>query len=475
MTKRLIALFLVLILIFALVGCGKEKRKIIQLTLSTEDSEAILAAAGIMLPDVEEVAAAGSTIDYYSWEDPFHNYAEDEIINTGYWTFKNKYGCEINWIECTYSMRFDGLANLILAGTSPDFYRAYPEMFPEKPIKGMFQPTDDYIDYNDPLWKGMSDYVYAYFSLNGRPYIIGTDTTPGPVCAYNRRVMDEWGFDDPAELYYNDEWTWDKFLSMCLEFNDPDEEKYALSGFSISYALMHSSGASVVQYDTETKRYYNNSDDVRLERAASLLYDISKNQLITPGANKGGIEGGGIKEGDTLFVIRHSYAFTGPVADIGNVWGDMAAGEVMFCPLPRDSEGDGTYCIESMCTGYCIVNGAENPEGVVLLAACERFKVLDPTVISIDIKQKKEIYLWNDEMLDMWDICYELSNSPETAMVNYEAGLGSKLSSAISDYEGIAFSSNASTWAQIKEANSEKLQYYIDDLNRQLDEFEGNL
>lgn len=54
--KRIISLFLALVLVFALVGCGKEKRKIIELTLSTEDSEAIMAAAGIMLPDVEETA-----------------------------------------------------------------------------------------------------------------------------------------------------------------------------------------------------------------------------------------------------------------------------------------------------------------------------------------------------------------------------------------------------------------------------------
>ena len=43
--KRILTLSLALIMIFVLVGCGKEKRQIIKLTLSTEDSEAILAAA----------------------------------------------------------------------------------------------------------------------------------------------------------------------------------------------------------------------------------------------------------------------------------------------------------------------------------------------------------------------------------------------------------------------------------------------
>ena len=92
--KRLVAITLVFLLVLALVGCGKSKRQIIKLTLSTEDSEAILAAAGIKLPDVEEVSAAGSTIKWFAWYDGFHNYDEDEIVNTGFFTFTEKYGCD---------------------------------------------------------------------------------------------------------------------------------------------------------------------------------------------------------------------------------------------------------------------------------------------------------------------------------------------------------------------------------------------
>ena len=60
--RRIIALLLILVTVFVMVGCGKEKRQIIKLTLSTEDSEAILAAAGIVLPDAEEAKGANSTV-----------------------------------------------------------------------------------------------------------------------------------------------------------------------------------------------------------------------------------------------------------------------------------------------------------------------------------------------------------------------------------------------------------------------------
>lgn len=67
MAKRITALVLAALMVFALVGCGKKTREIIKLTLSTEDSEAILAAAGIMLPDAETAAGANSTVKFHHW------------------------------------------------------------------------------------------------------------------------------------------------------------------------------------------------------------------------------------------------------------------------------------------------------------------------------------------------------------------------------------------------------------------------
>lgn len=476
--KRISALILAVILVFSLVGCGKKKREIVQLTLSTEDSEAILKAAGIMLPDAETAAGANSSVKYFSWYDQFHNYSDDEIINTGFWTFTEKYGGEVMWIECEWQKRFDDLANLVLSGNAPDCYPAHAENFPENCIKGMFQPVDEYIDYDNPIWKGMKEYVHTYYSLDDRPYIILTDTSYGGVVQYNKRVVEEWGFDDPAELFYNDEWTWDVFYDMCADFTDPDEDRYALDSFHFDHIFLNSSGVSVISYDTETKRFKSNLDDPRLERAADVLYNISKNSFVYPWwangwALRNGTSGGGIKEGLQLFYVD-GLSISAPVENVSAVFGDVAAGEVMFCPPPRDPNGDGKYYIDSTPVGYSLVFGAENPEGVALLAMCDRFKVLDPTVISIDRKQKEEVYLWNEEMLEMHDICYELSNAHDSIVVSMGDGLGKHLIDVVSQFEYMARgqSSTAKTWAQLKEANLEKITYYLDELNKSIDEFD---
>lgn len=478
--KKILSLAMVLLMIFALVGCGSSsKRQIVKVTLSTEDAEAILNAAGIRLPEAETVAAAGTNVKWFSWYDGFHNYDEAEIVNTGYFTFNEKYGCDIEWVECVWDNRFDELANLVVSGNSPDFYPGESNTFPNYALKGVFQAVNDYVDYDDPLWKDTKEFADNYFSIKGKNYIIVTDCTFNNVVAYNRRVMDELGFDDPAELYANDEWTWTEFYNMCAEFTDPDEDKYALDGFWYTLGLMRSCGQTVVSYDTESQQFVSNLDDPRIERAADLLYNISKNELIFPRWNNNwntrydSTTGGGMKEGLCLFYIVGTWGFTDTVENVTSVWGDITENELMFVPVPRDPSGDGNYYMESIPSGYCLVKGATNPEGVALLAACERFKILDPTVVSIDRRQLEEKYLWTEEMLEMYDTCKELAQKGENTLVEYGEGLGSKLYSLSDGMKTIArsSSSNSSTWAQAKEKNAEAIQYYVDELNSNVAEY----
>ncbi|MCD7784035.1 MAG: YgdI/YgdR family lipoprotein, partial [Oscillospiraceae bacterium] len=73
--KRIIAMLMAGLMIMALVGCGSSSREVVQLTFATQDAEAILAAAGILLPDAEETAASGSTIRWFAWYDGMQNYS----------------------------------------------------------------------------------------------------------------------------------------------------------------------------------------------------------------------------------------------------------------------------------------------------------------------------------------------------------------------------------------------------------------
>lgn len=475
--KRIIALVLALVLVFALVGCGDKGPQIVHVTLDAADSEAILAAAGIQLPPVEEAAGANTTLRWLSWYDSFHNYDEDEIVNTGFFTFSEKYGGDVEWIECDYFERLNDLATLILSEDPPDFTPTGTNAtatYPMSCMKGQYQAVDPYIDYDDPLWQGMKE-TADYFVLGGQHYNIVIDLAVANVIPYNTRVIAEWGFDDPAELYYNDEWTWDVFYEMCEDFSDGDENRYALDGYAYAGALVESTGQQMLQID-ENGIFYSNLDSPEIERAENLIYDIAKNDLkYHEGTSMWALRnnatfGAGMKEGDCLFYPIGISFFTDTVDEISAIWGDVAAGELMFAPMPRDPQGDGNYYICCAIDAYAIVKGAANPEGVALLASCDRFKVIDPTVIDIDAKQLRETYLWNDDMMAMREECYNI------AVANPRIDLTGDLPSNLNDVIGrlgndIIRSVEPATWAQIKESNREAFEYYIAELNADIAEF----
>lgn len=479
--KRIIAISLAVIMIVALVGCGSKKRQPITLTLSTEDSAAILAAAGITLPDAADTAAAGTNIIYFSNADIMNNYSENEIINTGFWTFREKYGCTIEYWETDYFERYNDLANLIMAGTSPDFFPAgvsSEATFPMYCVKGTFVPVDAYIDYTDPMWAEMSEPADA-FALGNKHFAFITDVTFRNVCPFNRRVIDEWGFDDPVELYLNDEWTWDVFMDMCMEFSDPDANRFALDGYAYNGALVQeASGAKFVNKD-ENGHYISNLDDPILEQANNLIYELVKNDCVYHEGNSywagrnNHTEGAGTKEGDCLFYITVFGNIQGPVEDISAVWGDVTEGELMFVPLPRNQNGDGEYYLASVPAGYMLVQGGKNPEGVALYAACERFKIIDPTVDRIDRQQLKDKYLWTQEMLDMYDECRKIIL--KNTYMYYNGNFIDNLNTAYNHFrDDIARGGATTTWAQLKEQYNESFEYYLEEQNAVIDEYIAN-
>ena len=470
--KRIIALALAMVLVVALVGCGEKKRQPIQLTLSTEDSEAILRAAGIALPDPAEVGKAGK-VTWLSWMDPFQNYDEGEIVNTGYYTYQHRYGGELDWRETLYADMNDTLATLVIGGTSPDMTLAGTSntaTFPLNCLKGMYQPVDQWIDYeNDPLWSGIKD-AADYFALGSKHFAMVYDIVFKDVIPYNRRVMNEWGFDDPAELFYADQWTWDVFAEMCRSFSDPDENRYALDGWYYVIGLAEESTGQYMIEKDENGQYYSNLDDPYIEVAMNLIYDLVKDECTYHEGNdwwarRGGVSGTGVTQGDCLFCpINIEAAFMQPVADIAALWGDMTEEECMFVPFPRYQNGDGNYYINSQPTGYMLCAGAPNPNGATLLASCMRFKVIDPTVIDIDERLLRETYLWTDEMINMFKTCEEIAAA--NVSMFYTGNLPTNLQNA---YDTLQWRINRTggqyTWAQLKEEYSDQIDYYLVNLN----------
>ena len=87
----------------------------------------------------------------------------------------------------------------------------------------MFEPFDDYLDFDSDLWSVGAKKLSDEHTLGGKHYVAVVSTDAGCVCIYNKKTISENGLPDPAELLAEDNWNWDTFKDMCVEFTDPDK------------------------------------------------------------------------------------------------------------------------------------------------------------------------------------------------------------------------------------------------------------
>ena len=245
MAKRIFAAACALSLACSMAACGSSSsdssssKK--EAKAMTDDQKEQVNALQDKLPDIE---LSNKTIKWMAHYDinPSDGKSESPAISL----FQTKYGGKIEYVQTTWDNRYTDLAKAVMANDSPDFFPADDmDAFPKGAIKAMFEPIDDVVDFSSDIWSS-SQTLNDSFVFNGKHYVAAIDVKPQYVCTYNTKTISDFGYDDPAELYANDEWTWSKFTEMCLDFADSEADRYALDGYLYVKALNDTCGYPLI-------------------------------------------------------------------------------------------------------------------------------------------------------------------------------------------------------------------------------------
>ena len=243
-------------------------------TLAEEDAATLEEVADKELRDVE---LENKTIKWLAHYDinPSTAKGDSEAVNIS--LFKNKYGGEIQWYSTTWNTLYSDLSTYVLGGEGIDFFPCETSALPKGVVSGMFQPVDDYIDLDSPLWTDVKDAMEIY-NFNGKHYEIVNSVSAEAVVIYNKQTISEQGLDDPWELYQAGEWNWDTFETMLEQFVDPDADQWGLDGFWAEKALFLSAGVPSVQ--SVDGRLKTNLNDATVEKAMNFGYDLYNKGLV---------------------------------------------------------------------------------------------------------------------------------------------------------------------------------------------------
>jgi len=445
MAKRIFAAACALSLACSMAACGSSSsdssssKK--EAKAMTDDQKEQVNALQDKLPDIE---LSNKTIKWMAHYDinPSDGKSESPAISL----FQTKYGGKIEYVQTTWDNRYTDLAKAVMANDSPDSFPADDmDAFPKGAIKAMFEPIDDVVDFSSDIWSS-SQTLNDSFVFNGKHYVAAIDVRPQYVCTYNTKTISDFGYDDPAELYANDEWTWSKFTEMCLDFADSEADRYALDGYWYGKALNDTCGYPLI--GLEDGKLVNNMGKAEVGTVQDLMYNLEKNNVVFDRSSNNwktrgdGANGEGLGSQLTLFIPIGTWALE-DTPEKTKTFGSVKDGEVMFVPMPRMDDSD-KYYVSTGVNGYLLCKNAPNPDG---------------------FKQLKNDYGWTDDMIEMRKTIYDLAR--QNPVFDFQDGVSAELSTLMQTVNQATMitGGGATTWTECVAENQKAVDYIIKEAN----------
>ncbi len=421
-------------------------------TLAPEQEEQVANLAD-SLPDME---LSNKTVKWLSFYDPWHPSGAGNSKPISMELFEKKYGGDVEYIETTWATQYDDLATAVLGGEGIDFFPGI-EAVPKCVISGITQSFDEYVDWENPLWKSVKELNDTY-AVGGKHYFMACQSTSGYVVYYNRETIEDLGYDDPKDLYEKGEWTMDKFKSMLMDFVDPEAGTYGLDGWFNQTPLYLASG--VPSISIKDGKMSNNLMDPDLERAMSFQYDLFKNGLVLDKSQfSWNTQIQFMGEGKELFYIGGFYE----VETAPEIWREKFGEVMFFVPIPRDEKAE-KYYYNAGLDGYNLCSGAGNPEGTARLMECIIASYDDENAVKINDDKHQADYGWTDEMIEMKKEVERLTN--ENPIADIYGGLPKDTADIVGNL--INQPLTGTDWYTARESIFDAVQVGVDDVNGQI-------
>lgn len=375
--KRVLALALTLALAVTAAGCKGNAD-------SDGDGDGDAVKSSIEFPELE---ITDTKVKFLCWND-------SKVLKTPsayYYVLNEKmkevYGCELEFVQTTWSELPTKAAQLVMSNNSPDliFYRT--EDNPLFIANGIVQPWDDYIDINDSYWSSVKDFNLES-AVNGKMYTFSSVGMQNDSYTYYWvKNFEDLGLETPRQLYYKGEWTLSKaaeYAKLLTQYNSSG----AVSVYGIAYenALHVSTGSTYVNYDNGI--FTNNLRD----NALTEFYDFNTKMLDSGCKPINKTNSDLFLQGKIAMYIYQQYFG-------GNYLSEQySSGEVEFAPAPKADSAD-EYYVAGIPNYYWLAKGAKNPGGAAAFVAIHRLLSgrIDENIIEQMAERNKKLNGTDDE------------------------------------------------------------------------------
>lgn len=292
--------------------------------------------------------------------------------------YEAQFGGTVNVIVVPWGDMKPTLISMVTNGETVDIVEANDNTFPIYAAKGLVKPLDELVAMNNPEFiKSVSD----SFSFGGHPYAVGAVVLTAQVY-YNKDLFDAYGVKTPDEYYAEDNWTWDTFREVGMEFVADTDEDGVVDQFGYSWwdqlykLLVGSTGMPVFTFGADgIEPNYTKNEAIE---AIQFWQDaMLKDGFIAEINNWDALWRGGKLAMTTEWVLT---AFQDVTFNYGVV------------PFPRSPKVSESYA-DSLMTGWSVPITSENPEGAANF-------IYMATKARSENDHKENLKLWSEEKVE---------------------------------------------------------------------------
>lgn len=464
--KRVLAAVAALTMAFSVTACGGESE-------GRTKSEDDVAVGLTELDTTGDPDISGKEIYWMSYYDlnPQNNQDRSVALTL----FEDVYKAKIHYIQTDSESKFDDLANRISSGDQVDMFPYEWDALPNGVTKGMYDPLDDYVNLDDPIYKDVR-YMSEMFKFNGHYYVVPYATSDPLAVTYSRDTIEENGLKDPYELYKKGEWNWTNFMSMMKQFvgnAEEGEQRFGARGW-FGQAILQSTGDTVVKYDG--KQFTNNIMSEKIERAEHLQEEISKLGLYDPTWSSNLPS-----DGSVLFYCMAPWA-------LGASNAANPDDDVFIVPFPKDPESE-DYYLNMNFGAVMLVKNSKLGDAVAMWIKCsraaeaiEQYKAAarEKALIQEKNAQGQVTSFITAEQYDFMQTWYDQNNIKPVFDFGY--GMGSLMNNETYDYATRGVMNNCAdailnqaqyvgtpdTWAEIRSQWSSVVDTVVKDYNSRI-------
>ena len=275
--KKILALAMALIMVFALVACGETPAP------TTTNGGNVQNPTGNQNPDPQptdpknpvsgekRVITIGVWWDFYydsthaSMEDnpSYQGTLSDQMMFDVVKIVEEKYNVEFQYVNMTYTGVTESINTSILAGTPEcDIYLCELAFGIPAALNGLAIDLRTVLGEDADIFNEQN--VMSYLDLgDGKAclmkQVLGQNVVEATYpLAFNKQLLEDANLEDPRDLYERGEWTWDKFIEYCKKLTkdtdgDGVNDQFGFTGFKedVMAQLIMSNGGAIASGKTE--------------------------------------------------------------------------------------------------------------------------------------------------------------------------------------------------------------------------------